>query len=84
MRAALQDHVETILARLRTAAGAAWVEPSRVYLTARSKMRGGDMLLVWEVEMDAGNTSIKIAFSSADVRRNGDAPRERITTRARA
>lgn len=85
MRAAIQDHIDAILARLRTAAGAAWVEPARVYLTARAKMRPGrgDMLLVWEVEMDAGNTAIKVEFNSADVRRKGDVPRERITTRAR-
>lgn len=84
--AAIQERIESVLSRLRKAAGPAWVEPVRVRFELTGKYRPGSgpgsMRLAVTFETDT--TEFAIVYDTADIRRKGDSPRERVTTRARA
>lgn len=43
--------IDSVKAELREAAGAAWVEPARVHLDVRAKMRGDDVFAGYTVTM---------------------------------
>lgn len=84
--AAIQEHIESVLSRLRKTAGPAWVEPVRVRFELTGKYRPGlgpgSMRLAITFETVA--VEFSIVADTADIRRKGDTPRERVTTKARS
>lgn len=83
--AAIQERIESVLSRMRVAAGSAWVEPVRVRFEMTGKYRPGkgpgSMRLAITFETDT--TEFSVVYDTADIRRKGDTPRERVTTKAR-